>query len=150
MRNVEDKLPEKHRPAIHARLLEIMRAENRSQAERLIEKLARELHRKYPKAAACLRDDIARMTAFFAFPKAHWKHLRTTNIIESNFDVVRSRSNVCKRLRQPESATYLVWALLVRRKEHWRRSNGYTLLAQVHQTLLGNRDGKPVALRKAA
>ena len=112
MRNVEDKLPEKHRPAIHARLQEIMHAESRPQAERLIEKLARELARQYPKAAACLRDDVARMTAYFDFPQAHWKHLRTTNIIESNFDVVRSRTNVCKRLRQPESATYLVWALL--------------------------------------
>jgi len=150
IRNVEDKLPEKHRPAIHQRLQEIMHAQSRPQAERLIEKLARELARQYPKAAACLRDDAARMTAFFEFPQAHWKHLRTTNIIESNFDVVRARSNVCKRLRQPESATYLVWALLVRRKERWRRFNGYTLLAQVHQAICGKRNGNVVALRKAA
>jgi len=150
MRNVEDKLPEKHRDTIHPRLLEIMHAEGRTQAERLIEKLARELAKQYPKAAACLRDDVTRMTAFFDFPKPHWKHLRTTNIIESNFDPVRSRTNVCKRLRQPESATYLVWALLVRRKERWRRFNGYGLLAQVHQTMLGKRNEKVVALRKAA
>lgn len=150
MRNVEDKLPEKHRPAIHARLQEIMHAENRSRMERLIEKLARELSRQYPKAAACVRDDVRRMGAFFDFPQPHWKHLRTTNIIESNFDVVRSRSNVCKRLRQPESATYLVWALLVRRKERWRRFNGYTLLAHVHQAMRDKRPGKVVALRRAA
>lgn len=150
IRNVEDKLPEKHRPAIHARLLEIMHAESRSQAERQIEKLAREVSRHYPKAAACLRDDVVRMTAFFDFPKPHWKHLRTTNIIESNFDVVRSRTNVCKRLRQPESATYLVWALLMRRKERWRRFNGYALLAQVHQALRDKRNDKVIALRKAA
>ncbi|HEV3091416.1 MAG TPA: transposase, partial [Candidatus Cybelea sp.] len=111
---------------------------------------ARELVRQYPKAAACLRDDAGRMTAYYTFPKAHWKHLRTTNIIESNFDVVRSRTNVCKRLRQPESATYLVWALLMRRKERWRRFNGYTLLAQVHQAMLDKRTDKVVALRKAA
>jgi len=146
MRNVEDKLPEKHRSSIHPRLLEIMTAESRPQAERLIEKLARELSRQYPKAAACLRDDVARMTAYYDYPKALWKHLRTTNIIESNFDVVRSRTNVCKRLRQPESATYLVWALLIRRKSSWRRFNGYALLEQVHRTLFN----KPVALLKAA
>jgi putative transposase len=150
IRNVEDKLPEKYRSTIHPRLLEIMHADTRVRAERLIEKLARELSRQYPKAAACLRDDVERMTAYYAFPNAHWKHLRTTNIIESNFDVVRSRTNVCKRLRQPESATYLVWALLVRRKTRWRRFNGYTLLAQVHQTLLEKRADKVVALRKAA
>ena len=150
MRNVEDKLPEKHRPTIHARLSEIMHAETRARAERLIEKLARELSRQYPKAAACLRDDVARMTAYYDFPVEHWKHLRTTNIIESNFDVVRSRSNVCKRLRQAESATYLVWALLVRRKERWRRFNGYALLEKVHQAMRDKRNDKVVALRKAA
>jgi len=146
MRNVEDKLPEKYRQTIHPRLAEIMNADSRPQAERLIEKLARELSRHYPKAAACLRDDVARMTAYYDFPKSHWKHLRTTNIIESNFDAVRSRTNVCKRLRQPESATYLVWALLVRRKERWRRFNGYALLAQVHRALLS----KPLASLKVA
>ena len=146
MRNVEDKVHEKHRGTIHPRLVEIMHAKSRSQAELMIEKLARELSKQYPKAAACLREDATRMTAYFDFPKPHWKHLRTTNIIESNFDNVRSRTNVCKRLRQPESATYLVWALLMRRKSHWRRFNGYPLLQHVHQALLK----KPVALPKAA
>lgn len=146
MRNVEDKVPEKHRETIHARLAEAMMAESRAHAERLLEKLARELSKQYPKAAACLRDDVDRLTAYYDFPKPHWKHLRTTNAIESNFDPVRSRTNVCKRLRSAESATYLVWALLVRRKERWRRFNGYALLPQVHQAMLN----KPVALRKAA
>ncbi|MGH7837854.1 MAG: IS256 family transposase [Candidatus Binataceae bacterium] len=146
MRNVEDKLPEKHRDTIHPRLVEIMNAQSRSQAERLIERLARELCRQYPKAAVCLRDDVARMTAYYDFPKPHWKHLRTTNIIESNFDPVRSRTNVCKRMRTADSATYLVWALLMRRKSHWRRFNGYTLLEQVHRSLIS----KPLALRRAA
>jgi len=150
MRNVEDKVPEKHRPTIHARLSEIMMAETRPQAERLIEKLARELSRSYPKAAACLRDDVTRMTAYYGFPEAHWKHLRTTNVIESNFDPIRSRTNVCKRMRSADSATYLVWALMIRRKKSWRRFNGYTLLAQVHRSLYDKRGDKVVALRKAA
>lgn len=146
MRNVEDKLPEKHRKTIHPRLVEIMHAESKAQAERLIEKLARELSRQYPKAASCLRDDVARMTAYYDFPKAHWKHLRTTNIIESNFDPVRSRTNVCKRIRNADSATYLVWALLMRRKSRWRRFDGYTLLSNVHRAL----NARPLALTKAA
>ena len=146
IRNVEDKVPEKHRETIHARLTEAMMAESRPQAERLLEKLARELSKRYPKAAACLRDDVARLTAYYDFPKPHWKHLRTSNVIESNFDPVRSRTNVCKRKRSAGSATYLVWALLVRRKSHWRRFNGYALLPQVHQAMIN----KPIALRKAA
>jgi hypothetical protein len=49
-------------------------------------------------------------------------------------------------MRTADSATYLVWALLVRRKKHWRRFNGYALLPQVHEASLN----KPVALKKAA
>jgi transposase-like protein len=146
MRNVLDKLPEKHRDTIHPRLREIMNAPSRSVAERLIEKLAKELSRQYPKATACLREDVARVTAYYDFPKSHWRHLRTTNIIESNFDPVRSRTNVCKRLRQAESATYLVWALLMRRKPRWRRFNGYALLETVQRALIK----KPLAALKAA
>jgi putative transposase len=146
IKNVLDKVPEKHRKTIHARLSAAMMADSRAQAQRMLEKLALELSRRYPKAATCLREDVTRLTAYYDFPQAHWKHLRTSNIIESNFDAVRSRTNVCKRMRKAESATYLVWALLVRRKEHWRRLNGYALLAQVHEAILR----KPVALRKAA
>jgi putative transposase len=151
MRNVEDKVAEKYRASVHARLSEAMVAENRRQAERLLEKLARELERRYPKAAACVREDVTRLTAFFDFPKSHWKHLRTSNVIESNFDAVRSRTDVCKRMRSAQSATYLVWALMVRRKEHWRRFNGYALLPQVHHALCDKRAPENVvALRKAA
>jgi len=146
MRNVLDKLPEKHRATIHDRLSEAMNAVSRAEAERLIEKLAQELSRQYPKATACLRQDIARVTAYYDFPESHWRHLRTTNVIESNFDAVRSRTNVCKRIRQAESATYLVWALLMRRAPRWRRFNGYSRLESVHEALIK----KPIATLKAA
>jgi transposase-like protein len=77
--------------------------------------------------------------------------LRTTNIIESNFDPVRSRTNVCKRLRSGTSATYLVFALLVRRSDRWRRFNGHQLLADVHKQLTIRTTGvTTIAKKKAA
>ena len=41
MRNVEDKLPEKHRPAIHTRLQEIMHAASREAASRAADRETR-------------------------------------------------------------------------------------------------------------
>jgi transposase-like protein len=146
MRNVLDKVPERIETLVQERLREIMNATSRAQAESLNEKLAAFLERDYPKAAKCLRDDVARMFAYYAFPQAHWRHLRTTNIIESNFDPVRSRTNVCKRLRSGTSATYLVYALLVRRSSRWRRFNGYGLLDDIHQRTAA----RPVAIKNAA
>jgi len=145
-RNVLDKVPDRLRTQTLAKLREIMHAESREKAKSLIDALARSLERNYSKAAICVRDDQERMLAYFAFPKAHWKHLRTTNIIESNFDPVRSRTDVCKRLRSGTSATYLVYALLVRRTSRWRKLNGHQELQRVHHAMNPRR----LATRKAA
>lgn len=151
MRNVLDKVPERIEAEVQGSLREIMNAEDRKLAESLIEKLAASLDRNYAKAAKCLRDDSERMLAYYAFPGEHWRHLRTTNIIESNFDPVRSRTNVCKRLREGTSATYLVYALLVRRSDRWRRFNGYHRLSDIHQQLIArNANAADIAKKKAA
>jgi len=86
------------------------------------------------------------MLAYYGFPEQHWRHLRTTNIIESNFDPVRARTNVCKRLRSGTSATYLVYALLIRRSDRWRRFNGHQQLAIVHAQMRA----RPVVIKEAA
>ena len=52
---------------------------------------------KYDKAVECLIKDRDAF-AFYDFPAEHWKHLRTTNPIESSFATVRHRtvhSNGC-------------------------------------------------------
>jgi len=133
MRNVLDKVPERLHDTTQDALRAMMNAKNRREAETQMEQTAESLERDYPKAANCLRDDAERMLAYYEFPEAHWRHLRTTNIIESNFDAVRTRTNVCKRLRVGTSATYLVYALLIRRSSRWHKLNGYKSLAAVHQ-----------------
>ena len=146
MRNVLDKVPERIEATVQEQLRAIMHAESRELAASLLETLALALERDYAKAAKCIRDDGDRMLAYYAFPEQHWRHLRTTNIIESNFDPVRARTNVCKRLRSGTSATYLVYALLIRRSDRWRRFNGHQQLELVHAQL----PSRPVAMQKAA
>lgn len=131
LRNVLDKVPEKLVPSVHSSLRRIMHAPSEAKARRDLEELAFGLQRDYPKAATCLRDDVDRLLTYHRFPQAHHKHLRTTNVVESPFDVVRTRTNACKRLRTGASATYLVYALLVRQATRWRKLDGYQLLAGV-------------------
>ena len=50
------------------------------------EVFARRYRPWYPKAVDVLEDDWERMVAFYDFPEDHWKHLRTTNVVESPFD----------------------------------------------------------------
>ena len=47
---------------------------------------------KCEKAVECLVKDRDALLAFYDFPAVHWKHLRTTNVIESSFATVRHRT----------------------------------------------------------
>lgn len=128
-RNVLDKVPEKLKPEVHRELREICKSTTRAEAVSKIDVLACSLSTDYPKAAACVRDDVDRMLAYFGFPMASWRSLRTTNPIESSFASVRPRTNVPKRLRSGASALYLVFKLLERQSATWRRIAGYQTIA---------------------
>lgn len=128
-RNVLDKIPEKQQPRVLEELRSIVAAPNESEARSRIETLAQSLQREYPKAAACVRDDVDRMVTFFRFPQPSWKSLRTTNPIESIFASVRLRTDAARRLRTGASATYLLFKLIQRLSTGWHRINGYRTLA---------------------
>jgi transposase-like protein len=141
-RNVEEKLPEKHRPSAHAAMSAIMHAELESEARRKLEALAKSYDRRYPKAAACLRDDRDRLFAYYRFPHETWVHLRTTNVIESIFAPIRTRTDAMKRLRTAEFATAVTYALITTLAPTWRRLRGYRELLDLPR--------EPVALTRAA
>lgn len=73
-----------------------------------------------------------RLVTFYQFPKEHWRHLRTTNVVESPFAAVRLRTTAGKRFKRVESATALIWKLLQVAEGHFRRLNAPELLALVY------------------
>ncbi len=131
IKNVLDKLPKKHHDDALAALREIMYETDEQRARRSLEVLAKSYQRGYPKAAACLRDDIARMFAYYRFPAPNHKNLRTTNPIESIFASVRLRTDAAKRLRTIKTATSMLFALIQRLSKRWRRIDGYDKLATI-------------------
>ncbi len=124
-RNVEEKLPKEHHAAVHAAISEAMHAETAPLASAKLEKLAKSYERRYPKAAACIRDDRERLVAYYQFPTATWIHLRTTNAIESVFAPIRQRTDAMKRLRTAEFANAVTYALIEKLAKTWRRIRGY-------------------------
>lgn len=125
IRNVLDKVPERMQSEVHRQLREILESSTRPEATKKIDALANALSKDYPKAAACVRDDVDRMLAYFSYPRESWRSLRTTNPIESIFASVRLRTNVAKRMRSGASALYLVFKLIDRLSHTWRRIEGY-------------------------
>jgi len=71
------------------------------------------------------------LLAFFDFPAEHWKHLRTSNPIESSFATVRLRQRVTKGAGSRAKALTMAFKLLMLAKERWRKLNGSHLLSLV-------------------
>ena len=85
------------------------------------------------------------MVTFYGFPESHWKHLRTTNIVESPFASVRLRTSAAERFKRVENATALIWKLLgVAIETQFRKLDAPHQLKDVFE---GRKfeDGKPVS-----
>ena len=114
--NVLDKLPRSLQPRAKQALHEIMYADTRATAEREIARFTQAYHAKYPKAVGSLTVDQDRLLAYFDYPAEHWKHLRTTNPIESTFATVRLREGVTKGAGSRTAGLVMAFKLLQSRR----------------------------------
>ena len=130
--NVLDAIPTKHQAEAKAVLKALPYAESRAECERLREQFSRRYRTVAPKAVERLHTDWERLVMFYQFPKEHWRHLRTTNVVESPFAAVRLRTTAGKRYKRGESATALIWKLLEVAESHFRRLNAPELLPLVY------------------
>lgn len=129
--NVLDKLPKSMQPKAKSALHEIMNAPSRKEALKAIKTFATSFGAKYPKAVECLTKDQVALLAFFDFPAEHWKHLRTTNPIESAFATVRLRTRVTKGPGSRAAGLAMVFKLLLAAEKSWRKLNGHDLVPLV-------------------
>ena len=88
---------------------------------------------KYDKAAACLAKDRQALLAFYDFPAEHWKHLWTSNPIESTFATVRHRTIRAKGCLSNKTALAMVFKLVDAAQKSWRRLDGHNQLPKLIQ-----------------
>ena len=129
--NILDKLPQRLQPRVKAALHEVMYAENRERAREAISRFGTEYRPKYPKAVTTLEKDSDVLLAFFDFPAEHWKHLRTSNVIESPFATVRLRQRVTKGAGSRTKGLLMAYKLLDMAQARWRQLDGAHLLPLV-------------------
>jgi transposase-like protein len=120
--NVLDKLPKKAQPQAKRQLQDIAYAESRPEAEERRDFFLGWCRKEgYRTAGETLIRDWDRMVTFHQFPQEHWKHLRTTNIVESPFAALRLRTDAAKRFRKVENATAVIWKMLMLAERRFRR-----------------------------
>ena len=131
--NVLNKLPKSQHPKAKRALQEVWMAETKKEAVKAFDAFIESYAVKYDKAAACLEKDRDALLAFYDFPAEHWKHLRTTNPIESTFATVRHRTIRAKGCLSNTTALAMVFKLVDGAQKSWRRLDGHNLLPKIIQ-----------------
>jgi putative transposase len=126
--NILDKLPKRLWRQVKDDVRAAANAPTRMACRERLELVAEELRQAGHQAAAeTVLRDLDDFLTFYDFPQEHWLHLRTTNPIESIFSGVRLRTNVTKRLPNADNALYLVFKVVQRLSQHWRKITGSNL-----------------------
>lgn len=120
MVNVMDKLPKRLHGRARAHLRRMMYAEDRASCEKEKESFETE-YQRYPKAVESLRKDWESLVTYYDFPFEHFKHLRTTNPIESSFATLRHRQRRTKGNGSRTAALAMAYKLLDNAERTWRK-----------------------------
>jgi transposase-like protein len=131
--NVLNKLPKSLHTKAKRALQEIWMAETKKDAVMALDAFAESYGTKYDKAVDCLTKDRDTLLAFYDFPAEHWKHLRTTNPIESTFATVRHRTIRSKGCLSNKTALAMVFKLVEGAQKSWRRLDGHNQLPKLIQ-----------------
>ena len=129
--NILNKMPKSLHAKAKRALQEIWMAETKKDAVTALEAFVETYQVKYERAADCLTKDRDALLAFYDFPAEHWKHLRTTNPIESTFATVRHRTIRSKGCLSNKTALAMVFKLVEGAQKSWRRIDGHNQLPKL-------------------
>jgi len=123
--NVLNNMPKSVQKRAKPNLHEIWMAETREAAGKALDAFLQKYQAKYPTACECLKKDRDVLLTFYDFPAEHWKHLRTTNPIESAFATIRLRHRRTKGSGTRRTSLAMMFKLGVNAQKRWRRLNGH-------------------------
>jgi putative transposase len=130
-RNVLDSMPKSVHPRAKVAIKEITCAENKKEAIKAIEAFASEFGVKWPKAVEKITSDEEALLTFYDYPAEHWRHLRTTNPVESVFAPVRARTDITKGPGSRQAGLAMIYKLIEAAEGRWRKLTGAHLVALV-------------------
>ena len=129
--NILNKLPKSLQPRAKQKLHNIWQADNKDEAERNFDQFIQIYGAKYPKATECLGKDRDVLLTFYDFPAEHWRHIRTTNPIESTFATVRLRTAKVRGCFSAITVITMAFKLCRCAEKRWIRLHRPDRLAEV-------------------
>ena len=88
---------------------------------------------KWDKAVAKLVKDRDALLTFYDYPAEHWKHIRTSNPIESTFATVRHRTKRTKGCLSRKTGLAMAFRLMMSAQKKWRKLDGQNRLPEIIQ-----------------
>jgi transposase-like protein len=118
-------MPNSVQPRAKDALHEIWMSETREDAFKAFERFGEMYRAKYSIVWECLKKDKDELLAFCNFPAEHWKHLRTTNPIESTSATIRLRHRKTKGSGNKKASLVMMFKLAEAASKRSRRLDGH-------------------------
>ncbi len=129
--NILNKLPKRSQPKAKQHIHGIWQAETKEDAIKEYNLFVQTYEAKYPKAVETLTKDRDRLLTFYDFPAEHWRHIRTTNPIESTFATVRLRTAKVRNCFSRDTVLNMAFKLCESAQRKWQKLHGYKRIAEI-------------------
>jgi putative transposase len=129
--NVLNAMPKSVQPKAKGHLQDIWMAETKAEANDAFDFFIEAYGVKYDRAVGKLTKNRDVLLSFYDFPAEHWKHIRTTNPIESTFATVRHRTKKTKGCLSRNTALAMTFKLMMSAKTKWRKLDGANRMPEI-------------------
>ncbi len=129
--NVLNAMPKSVQAKAKGHLHDIWQAETKTEAGAAFDFFVETYGAKYDKAVGKLTKDRAVLLSFYGFPAEHWKHIRTTNPIESTFATVRHRTGKTKGCLSRRTGLAMAFKLMMSAQGKWRKLDGANRMPEI-------------------
>lgn len=129
--NVLNALPKAIQEKAKEHIHDIWQADTKADAEKAFDFFVSVYGVKHEDAVEKLTKDRDVLLSFYDFPAEHWKHIRTTNPIESVFATVRHRTGKAKGCLSRKTGLAMAFRLMKSARKRWRKLNGAKRMPEV-------------------
>jgi transposase-like protein len=129
--NILNKLPKSLQAKAKENIHKIWMADTRKMAELAFDSFINIYEAKYPKAVQCLEKDREVLLKFYDFPAEHWRHIRTSNPIESTFATVKLRTAKVRGCFSSNNVLSMAFKLCKSAEKNWIKLHHYEKLGQL-------------------
>jgi transposase-like protein len=131
--NVLNAMPQSIQAKAKGHLHDIWQAETKAKANTAFDFFVETYGVKWDKAVAKLVKDREALLTFYDYPAEHWKHIRTSNPIESTFATVRHRTKRTKGCLSRKTGLAMAFKLMMSAQGKWRKLDGQNRLPEIIQ-----------------